>query len=90
MNRLKEKSMQLVFLLAACVSILSVIIICLFLFANGIPAIAEIGPLKFLTGLRWKPTNEIYGILPMIIGSIYVTAGALLVGVPIGLSLIHI
>lgn len=45
----------------------------------------EIGPLKFLLGTTWKPGNNLYGILPMILGSIYVTAGAIIVGVPIGL-----
>ena len=74
-----------VFLIAACVSILAVALICIFLFANGLPAIAKIGPVKFLTGIKWKPMNEIFGIFPMIVGSIYVTAGAILVGVPIGI-----
>lgn len=45
----------------------------------------EIGFVKFLTGEMWKPNNKIFGILPMIVGSIYVTAGAILVGVPIGI-----
>lgn len=67
-----------VFLIAACVSILAVALICIFLFANGLPAIAKIGPIKFLTGIKWKPMNEIFGIFPMIVGSIYVTAGAIL------------
>ena len=58
---------------------------CIFLFANGLPTIFEIGPLKFLLGTTWKPGNNLYGILPMILGSIYVTAGAIIVGVPIGL-----
>lgn len=85
MKNFKEKGMRLVFLISACASILSVAIICLFLFANGLPAIGEIGPLKFLLGERWKPGNDIYGILPMILGSIYVTAGAIVVGVPVGI-----
>ncbi len=85
MKHLTEQLMHAVFLLFACVSILAVALICLFLFANGLPAIAEIGPLRFLTGLQWAPSQNLYGILPMIIGSIYVTAGAILVGVPIGL-----
>lgn len=85
MNHLKEKSMKYVFLLCACVSILFVLLICLFLFMNGLPAIAEIGPLKFLLGIKWKPGNELFGILPMIVGSLYVTAGAILVGVPLGI-----
>jgi len=74
-----------VFLLAACVSILAVAMICLFLFVNGIPAMQEIGFLKFLTGDVWRPSNNIYGILPFILGSLYVTAGAIIIGVPIGI-----
>lgn len=84
MREAKEVIMQIVFLLAACVSILAVVLICVFMFANGIPAMGEIGPLKFLLGTKWRPTNGIFGILPMIIGSIYVTAGAILIGVPVG------
>ena len=85
MNHMKEKGMRLVFLIAACVSILAVALICVFLFANGIPAIGKIGPLKFLWGETWRPSNEIFGIFPMIVGSIYVTAGAILIGVPIAI-----
>ena len=81
----KETVMQWVFTVCACVSILAVALICLFLFANGVPTIAEIGPLQFLLGTNWKPGNDLYGILPMILGSIYVTAGAIVVGVPVGL-----
>ena len=85
MNHMKEKGMRLVFLIAACVTILPVALICVFLFANGIPAIGKIGPLKFLRGETWRPSNEIFGIFPMIMGSIYVTAGAILIGVPIAI-----
>lgn len=85
MNRFKEKAMKIVFLLCACTAILAVALICIFLFANGIPAIKEIGLWKFLSGKIWQPENDIYGILPMILGSIYVTAGALVIGVPVGI-----
>lgn len=85
MKDLKEKGMHLVFLVSACMSILAVVMICVFLFANGVPAIGKIGVFDFLLGTKWKPGNNIYGILPMIMGSIYVTAGAILVGVPIGI-----
>lgn len=85
MKDFKESFMKYVFLLCACVSILAVVLICVFLFANGIPAIGEIGVFKFLLGERWKPVNNIYGILPFILGSIYVTAGAIVVGVPVGI-----
>nr|WP_317401489.1 phosphate ABC transporter permease subunit PstC [uncultured Gemmiger sp.] len=81
----KEVVMKWVFTACACISILAVALICIFLFANGLPTLFEIGPLNFLLGTTWKPGNDIYGILPMILGSIYVTAGAIIVGVPIGL-----
>ena len=85
MRKYKEKIMEIVFLIAACICILAVALICIFLFANGIPAIKEIGFFHFIFGLIWKPANNLYGILPMILGSIYVTAGAILIGVPIGI-----
>lgn len=85
MKNIKEKVMKLLFFLTALVSIAAVILICIFLFASGIPAIKEIGIFKFLLGTRWKPANNLYGILPMIVGSFYVTAGALIIGVPIGI-----
>ena len=77
--------MHIVFFVCALASIAAVVLICLFLFANGIPAMKEIGLLNFLTGAKWKPGNDIYGILPMILGSIYITAGAVVIGVPVGL-----
>ena len=80
-----EKFMQGVFAVAACASVLAVALICIFLFANGVPAMSKIGFGEFLTGELWKPKNDIYGIFPMIIGSLYVTAGAIIIGVPIGI-----
>lgn len=74
-----------VFLIAACASIAAVALICVFLFANSIPALIEIGPLNFLLGAQWKPGNDLYGIFPMIVGSLYVTAGALILGVPVAI-----
>ncbi|RNL19434.1 phosphate ABC transporter permease subunit PstC [Slackia faecicanis] len=85
MKSIKETVAKVLFTAAAGVSILAVALICVFLFASGVPAIAEIGPLEFLTGTVWKPGSDIYGILPMILGSIYATLGALVIGVPIGL-----
>ncbi|MDR2649400.1 MAG: phosphate ABC transporter permease subunit PstC [Clostridiales bacterium] len=81
---MKEKAMQYVFTVTACICILCVALICLFLFVNGLPAIAKIGPLSFLAGVQWRPGNGLYGIAPMILGSVYVTAGAIVTGVPIG------
>ncbi|HPB16983.1 MAG TPA: phosphate ABC transporter permease subunit PstC [Clostridia bacterium] len=76
--------MKAIFFASAFMSVFSVLLICIFLFANGLPAMAEIGFLEFLLGREWRPGNDIYGIFPMIIGSLYVTAGALAIGVPIG------
>ena len=84
MTQFKEKSMQILFLLTACVSIAAVALICVYLLGNGIPTIAEIGVQNFF-GKTWKPSKDLYGILPMILGSVYVTAGAILIGVPVGL-----
>ena len=87
----KEKLMEIIFLIAACISIISVVLICIFLFMNGIPAMKKIGFGDFIFGQRWRPGNNIFGIWPMILGSIYVTAGAIIIGVPIGvLSAIYL
>ena len=83
--KMKETAMKIVFLIAACVSVFAVALICVFLFANGIPAMKEIGFGDFLLGQTWKPGSEMYGILPFILGSIYVTAGAIILGVPIAI-----
>lgn len=85
MNKNKEKIMQLVFLAAACASIALVAMICCFLFAKGLPTIGKIGISDFLLGEKWRPNNDIYGILPMIMGSVYVTLGAVVTGVPVGI-----
>lgn len=81
---LKEGAAKWLFGAAAALSIVAVALICVFLFANGIPAMAQIGLPDFLFGTTWKPGSGLYGIFPMIVGSIYVTAGAMVVGVPAG------
>ncbi len=83
----KEAIFEILFLLIATVSIVCVLVICIFLFSEGIPAVAEIGAFDFLLGTEWRPTNESnpqFGILPMILGSLYITLGAVIIGVPIG------
>ena len=85
MKNFKEVIMGKVFFLAACVSVVLVMMICGFLFAKGLPTMVEIGVGDFLLGTKWKPSIDVYGILPMILGSVYVTAGALVIGVPIGI-----
>ena len=83
-NRRMEKAVEIFFLLLACVSIVAVVVICVFLFANGLPAVAEIGVIDFLFGKQWRPGENKFGIFPMIVGSVYATVGAILIGVPIG------
>ena len=85
LSAFKEKAMKMVFLFCACLSVFAVALICIFLFANGIPAMREIGFIDFIFGTVWNPTNNQFGILPMILGSIYVTAGAIVLGVPFGI-----
>lgn len=83
----REKFMEIVFLIATSTSLIAVGLICAFIFLNGVPAMAEVGFGNFLSGTKWAPTaaEPSFGILPMILGSIYVTVGAIIVGVPIGL-----
>lgn len=85
MKKLTETATRLLFMICACVSVLAVISICIFIFKNGIPAINEIGLKDFLLGKTWKPKQNLFGIFPMIISSIYVTAGAIIIGGPIGI-----
>jgi len=83
----KELAAKILFIVSASAAILAVGLICVFLFMQGLPAIANMGIVNFLTGTEWRPTwnPPLYGILPMIIGSLYVTVGAILFGVPIGI-----
>lgn len=82
-----EYFMQAVFMICAMISIICVAVICIYMFAKGCPAIAKIGFADFITGTEWQPTNGVpkFGIFPMIAGSAYVTGGAIIIGVPIGL-----
>lgn len=81
----KEGVFKFLFAAAALFSVLAVVVISLFLFASAFPTIKEIGPINFLFGKIWKPSNDIYGIFPMIVGSVYVTGISILIGVPLGL-----
>lgn len=85
MKKKRECGMRLVFLLAACTCVLAVALICIFLFANGIPAMNKIGFWEFISGRKWKPAAGIYGIFPMILGSICVTVLATAMGVPVSI-----
>ena len=82
----RETVMKYVFLISALISVLSIILIFYFIFSGGLPFILQQGIWEFLTGTNWRPTasQPEFGILPMIVGSLIVTGGAILIGVPIG------
>lgn len=81
-----ERVIQLILFISAIIAVLGVILITYFIINEGYPVIRKTGLVEFLTGRRWAPTRGIYGIYPMIIGSLAVTAGALLLGVPVGIG----
>lgn len=83
--KVKEQVMRWVFAATAAFSIAAVALICVFLFLNGLPFFTKYDLGAFLSGTTWKPANDIFGILPMIVGSLYVTGGALLFGAPVGI-----
>ncbi len=80
-----ERIVNLVFLFFGILSVGFVLLISIYLIISGLPAIIEIGPIKFLFGTTWSASTDEYGILPFILTSIYGAAGALVIGVPIGL-----
>jgi phosphate transport system permease protein len=83
---IKEKIIEKILLLIALSSILILALIAFFIFEEGLPLIWKVGPGAFILGERWVPSQGSFGILPMIVGSFWVTIGALLMGVPLGLA----
>lgn len=84
--KFSEKLVEKIIFACAAVSAASVALITIFIFGRGLPILAKAGPVAFITGGNWSPGNEVYGILPLIAGSISVTLGALIIGVPLGIS----
>ena len=84
-----EQIIHLIFLLCGIVAVAFVLLISIYLILSGLPAIRQIGLFQFLLGKVWDPTNTTtgaqYGILPFILTSVYGTAGAIVIGVPVGL-----
>lgn len=85
-RRVFENVVHGIFLILGLVTVGCVLLITIYLVVSGIPAIIEIGPIKFLFGTEWAPTaaDPEYGILPFILTSVYGTAGAVVIGLPIG------
>ena len=85
MRNKTEHLMEALFFLCACAAVASVLLICIFLFSGGAPALREIGLANFLFGTRWEPGRGNFGVLTMIAGSAVVTLGAMVLGVPVGI-----
>ncbi len=84
----QERSVEMILLVCALVSVVSVLFISFFIFQRGLPLFKSVGVFEFLLGTDWSPSNDTnpsYGILPFIVGSIYVTLGSLVLAVPIGI-----
>ncbi|MCL6478357.1 MAG: phosphate ABC transporter permease subunit PstC [Peptococcaceae bacterium] len=86
MRRHLEKPIEILLLLSAAAAIFIVLLICLFIFMEGQPVIQKYGLMHFIKGKFWHPDDNEFGLLPMIVGSIYVTIGALVIGVPLGIG----
>jgi len=88
MTRLErnDRLVRLALLMIAFSAVSILIVITVFIFSEGTPVMFRHGPGRFLLGLDWYPSEKAFGLLPMIVGSFVVTAGALLVGVPLGLA----
>lgn len=80
-----EKLVETIFFICACMAIVSVIVIIVYVFARGTPSIFKVGLWNFISGTVWQPGADIYGLLPMITASVLGTFGAVLIGVTIGL-----
>ncbi|NLM01699.1 MAG: phosphate ABC transporter permease subunit PstC [Treponema sp.] len=85
MRGLKNSIWKNTFFVSSLVSIVSVLLIIIFMAANGVPAMIKIGFAEFLLGQKWKPEINLFGIFPMIAGSLVVTLGAIILGVPLGI-----
>jgi phosphate transport system permease protein len=85
MKRFREKLSGRVFLALALSSISALALITVFILAKGLPVIKTVGLFQFIFGMKWAPTQGAFGIFPMIVGSVSVTLGAALVGVPVGI-----
>ncbi|MCI7484584.1 MAG: phosphate ABC transporter permease subunit PstC [Helicobacter sp.] len=85
-STLRESLFECLFAFCAIFCLFAVGMICFFLFGNAIPTIAHIGLFDFIFGFEWYPEEEVFGIFPMIIGSLYITALSLVFSVPLGIS----
>lgn len=86
MAKQREKAYEVLLLISALTATLAIVLISVFVFAEGYPVLREAGIFAFLFGREWLPLKGVFGIFPMIVGSIFVTAGALILGVPLAVA----
>ncbi len=84
--QIKESIIRGLLFFIACIAVIGVLLIIIFVFQEGWPVLAKYGLGKLLSGTEWMPTSEVYGLLPLIVGSFYVTLGSLVLGVPLGIA----
>mgnify|MGYP001190367355 CR=1 FL=1 len=84
--RIGEKTIESVMLICAFVSVAAVLLITYLIFAEGLPVFSKVSVWDFVSGIKWQPTKGVFGIFPMIVGSIYTTIIALIIGIPIGMG----
>lgn len=85
MKNFKEKSTERLFLLIALSALSVLALITVFIFIKGVPIIAKVGIIDFVFGMKWAPSQGYFGIFPMIVGSVSVTIGAAILGVPVAI-----
>ncbi len=81
-----EKYYEKLLLASAFISVIAILMIAIFVFMEGYPVIKKVGLINFISGRQWKPLSGVFGIFPMIVGSVAVTFGALIIGVPLSLA----
>ncbi len=84
--RFKEQILEKIFLMSAFAAVVGVILVFIFVSVKGISIFKDIGIAKFIFGIDWAPTDEQFGILPLIVGSFIVTLGALVIGAPMAIG----
>lgn len=84
--RIGEKSIESLMLICAFASVVAVLLIIYLIFKEGLPIFSTVSVWDFLTGKTWNPLDDVFGILPMIVGSFYTTGIALLIGIPVGIG----
>lgn len=85
MKNFKEKSTERIFFMIALSSLSVLALISIFILVKGLPIISKVGLFNFIFGMKWAPSQGAFGIFPMIIGSVSVTIGAAILGVPIAI-----